>query len=86
MISLCFVLLTVTCVIYRVQTIDGTARRGEDYVPINEIITFEEGQREKQVGLSYPFSITYLYKLCKHLFSRIIKFVDSLSEGFFFHF
>ncbi|XP_046660345.1 sodium/calcium exchanger 3-like isoform X1 [Homalodisca vitripennis] len=33
----------------RVKTIDGTARRGEDYVPINEIITFEPQQREKQV-------------------------------------
>ncbi|XP_075224296.1 sodium/calcium exchanger Calx-like isoform X1 [Lycorma delicatula] len=33
----------------RVQTIDGTAVRGEDYVPINEVLTFEENQREKQV-------------------------------------
>ncbi|KAL1129071.1 hypothetical protein AAG570_013603 [Ranatra chinensis] len=33
----------------RVQTIDGSARRGEDYVPINEIITFETNQREKQI-------------------------------------
>ncbi|XP_054286263.1 sodium/calcium exchanger 2-like isoform X1 [Macrosteles quadrilineatus] len=33
----------------RVKTIDGTARKGEDYVPINEIITFEPHQREKQV-------------------------------------
>ncbi|XP_024080848.1 sodium/calcium exchanger 2-like isoform X3 [Cimex lectularius] len=33
----------------RVQTIDGTARKIEDYVPINEIITFEPGQKEKQV-------------------------------------
>lgn len=33
----------------RVQTIDGTARRGEDYVPINEVLTFEENQREKQI-------------------------------------
>ncbi|KAK9503028.1 hypothetical protein O3M35_011682 [Rhynocoris fuscipes] len=33
----------------RVQTIDGTARKIEDYVPINEIITFEPKQREKQI-------------------------------------
>ncbi|XP_073997281.1 sodium/calcium exchanger Calx-like isoform X2 [Rhodnius prolixus] len=33
----------------RIQTIDGTARRIEDYIPINEIITFEPKQREKQV-------------------------------------
>ncbi|XP_039284888.1 sodium/calcium exchanger 2 isoform X1 [Nilaparvata lugens] len=33
----------------RVESIDGTAVRGEDYVAINEIITFEENQREKQV-------------------------------------
>lgn len=33
----------------RVETIDGTAVRGEDYIPINEVLTFEENQREKQV-------------------------------------
>lgn len=38
------------------KTIDGTARRGEDYVPINEIITFEPQQREKQVCESSEFS------------------------------
>lgn len=38
------------------KTIDGTARRGEDYVPINEIITFEPQQREKQVCENSEFS------------------------------
>ena len=33
------------------MTIDGTARRGEDYVPINEIITFEKNQCEQQVRI-----------------------------------
>uniref|UniRef100_A0A1B6E8E5 Calx-beta domain-containing protein n=1 Tax=Clastoptera arizonana TaxID=38151 RepID=A0A1B6E8E5_9HEMI len=33
----------------RVKSIDGTARRGEDYIAINEILTFEEHQKEKQV-------------------------------------
>uniref|UniRef100_A0A0K8SFP5 Calx-beta domain-containing protein n=3 Tax=Lygus hesperus TaxID=30085 RepID=A0A0K8SFP5_LYGHE len=36
----------------RVKTIDGTARKNDDYLPINEILTFEKGQREKQVVLS----------------------------------
>lgn len=33
----------------RVETIDGTARRGEDYVALREIVTFEPGEKEKQV-------------------------------------
>ncbi|KAK7066236.1 hypothetical protein SK128_023517, partial [Halocaridina rubra] len=33
----------------RVETIDGTATEDQDYVPINEIITFEEGETEKSI-------------------------------------
>lgn len=34
----------------RVETIDGTATVDQDYVPINEIITFEPGETEKFVS------------------------------------
>lgn len=33
------------------MTIDGTARTGEDYIAINEIVTFEKNQREQQVHI-----------------------------------
>ncbi|XP_066905580.1 sodium/calcium exchanger 1 isoform X1 [Halyomorpha halys] len=33
----------------RVMTIDGTARKDEDYIAINEIVTFEKNQREQQL-------------------------------------
>lgn len=35
--------------IYRVETIDGTAVVEEDYIKINEVITFEAGETEKEV-------------------------------------
>lgn len=41
------------------KTIDGTARKGEDYVPINEIITFEPHQREKQVITAFIENYNY---------------------------
>ena len=34
----------------RVETIDGSAVEGEDYQPVNEILTFEPLEREKEVG------------------------------------
>ena len=34
----------------RVETIDGSAVEGEDYEPVNEILTFEPREREKEVG------------------------------------
>ena len=33
----------------RVETIDGSANEGEDYHAINEVLTFEPLEREKQV-------------------------------------
>ena len=33
----------------RVETIDGSAVEGEDYEPVNEILTFAAGEREKEV-------------------------------------
>jgi hypothetical protein len=34
----------------RVETIDGSAVEGEDYEPLNEILTFEPNEREKEVA------------------------------------
>ncbi len=34
---------------YRIETIDGSAVEGEDYEPLNEILTFEPNEREKEV-------------------------------------
>ncbi len=34
----------------RVETIDGSAVEGEDYQPVNEILTFEPHEREKEIG------------------------------------
>ena len=36
-------------IINRVETIDGSANEGEDYVAINETLTFEPYQKEKEV-------------------------------------
>ena len=33
----------------RVETIDGSAVEGEDYLPVNEILTFEPEETEKEV-------------------------------------
>ena len=39
-------------IINRVETIDGSANEGEDYVAINETLTFEPYQKEKEVSTS----------------------------------
>jgi len=36
----------------RVETIDGSANEGEDYQAINEVLTFEPHEREKQIGVT----------------------------------
>ena len=38
---------------FRVETIDGSAVEGEDYEPVNEILTFEPREREKEVGSTF---------------------------------
>lgn len=54
---ICFIcyltLLYIIISIFRVETIDGTARRGEDYVALREIVTFEPGEKEKQVCILF---------------------------------
>ena len=35
----------------RVETIDGSAVAGEDFVALNEVITFEANEVEKQVKI-----------------------------------
>ena len=37
------------------ETIDGSAVEGEDYEPVNEILTFEPHEREKEVILIFAF-------------------------------
>ena len=36
-------------IITRVETIDGSANEGEDYIAISETLTFEPYQKEKEV-------------------------------------
>jgi len=36
----------------RVETIDGSATEGEDYKAVNEVLTFEPGEREKLIGVT----------------------------------
>ncbi len=43
----------------RVETIDGSAVEGEDYEPIDEILTFEPNEREKEV---IKFKVSLLVK------------------------
>ena len=39
--------------VLRVETIDGSAVEGEDYEPVNEILTFEPREREKEVCCTF---------------------------------
>ena len=43
--------------ILRVETIDGSANEGEDYIAVNEILTFEPYETEKEVGDTLTFSL-----------------------------
>ena len=43
--------------ILRVETIDGSANEGEDYIAVNEILTFEPYETEKEVGDTSSFSL-----------------------------
>jgi len=36
----------------RVETIDGSANEHEDYVPLNEVLTFGPGEVEKEIGVT----------------------------------
>jgi len=36
----------------RVETIDGSAVEGEDYEAVNEVLTFEPREREKEIGIT----------------------------------
>ncbi len=47
----------------RVETIDGSAVEGEDYQPVNEILTFEPHEREKEIGYAWKeISSLYLWE------------------------
>ena len=47
----------------RVETIDGSAIEGEDYEPVNEVLHFTPGEREKEVRF---FTVMFgIFKLSK---------------------
>ncbi|GIY84985.1 hypothetical protein CEXT_375431, partial [Caerostris extrusa] len=54
----------------RVETIDGTAVAGEDYVPLKEILTFQDGEVEKELHVEivddnqWEPDETFFLKLC----------------------
>lgn len=54
----------------RVETIDGTAVSGEDYVPLKEIVTFQDGETEKELHVEivddnqWEPDETFFLKLC----------------------
>ncbi|XP_015920946.1 sodium/calcium exchanger Calx [Parasteatoda tepidariorum] len=54
----------------RVETIDGTAVSGEDYVPVKEILTFQDGETEKELSVGivddnqWEPDETFFLKLC----------------------
>ena len=43
--------------ICRVETIDGSANEGEDYIAVNEILTFEPYETEKEVLTTFGLNI-----------------------------
>ncbi|KAG8195667.1 hypothetical protein JTE90_003812 [Oedothorax gibbosus] len=54
----------------RVETIDGTAVSGEDYVPLKEVLTFQDGEIEKELHVEivddnqWEPDETFFLKLC----------------------
>lgn len=52
------------------ETIDGTAVSGEDYVPLKEIVTFQDGETEKELHVEivddnqWEPDETFFLKLC----------------------
>ena len=66
----------------RVETIDGSAVQDEDYEPLNEILTFEPNEREKEVTYfilqGSPFKFTgYL----KHVSSAYSETTETCNTG-----
>ena len=57
-----------TTIKVRVETIDGSAVETEDYIRVNEVLTFEPGEREKEVRLVLfgleLFKIPFTWKIC----------------------
>ena len=44
-----YIVQNIIIIITRVETIDGSANEGEDYIAISETLTFEPYQKEKEV-------------------------------------
>lgn len=45
---------------YRVDSINGTAKEGEDYKKVQELVEFEENEDEKKVKWIYLIFFIYL--------------------------
>lgn len=45
---------------YRVESINGTAKEGEDFVKVKEIIEFNENEEEKDVYTIYSNGVIYI--------------------------
>jgi len=60
----------------RIESIDGSAVSGEDYIPIDQVVDFGEGELEKQVGEGFIDS-----SLANLLFrKRTIQFKRAVSQ------
>ena len=59
--------------ISRVETIDGSATEGEDYEPVNEVLTFEPNESEKEVNINNERFEALNIGSLKALFSRSLN-------------
>ena len=49
MVIIITIIIITIIIMVRVETIDGSANEGEDYIAISETLTFEPYQKEKEV-------------------------------------
>ena len=63
------------------ETIDGSAVEGEDYEPVNEILTFEPHEREKEVILIFAF---FLQNRINHIeILKALQIYVNIIQAFF---
>lgn len=46
---------------HRVESINGTAKEGEDFVKVKEIVEFNENEEEKDVYTIYSNGVIYIF-------------------------
>ena len=56
------------------ETIDGSANEGEDYEPLNEILTFEPNETEKEVCFFYISLVSSTIFMISKNSTRIVPF------------